>query len=61
MGKDTKFFGQPVYGQLIKLLNFNKALEISKKQGGKRYIKCFNAVILSLTMLYTIIMRFDSL
>ena len=36
MGKDTNFFGQPVYGQLIKLLNFDKVLKISKKQGENR-------------------------
>ena len=61
MGKDTNFFGQPVYGQLIKLLNFDKILEISKNQGGERYIKSFNAVNHLLTMLYAVIMRFDSL
>ena len=61
MGKDTNFFGQQVYGQLIKLLNFDKILEISKKQGGERYVKSFNAVNHLLTMLYAIIMRFDSL
>ena len=61
MGKDTIFFGQPVYGQLIKLLNFDKILEISKNQGGERYIKSFNAVNHLLTMLYAVIMRFDSL
>ena len=61
MGKDTNFFGQPVYSQLIKLLNFDKILEISKNQGGERYIKSFNAVNHLLTMLYAVIMRFDSL
>ena len=61
MGKDTNFFGQLVYGQLIKLLNFDKILEISKNQGSERYIKSFNAVNHLLTMLYAVIMRFDSL
>ena len=61
MGKDTNFFGQPIYGQLIKSLNFDKILEISKKQGGERYIKSFNVVNHLLTMLYAVIMRFDSL
>ena len=61
MGKVTKFSGQPVYGQLIKLLNFDKILEINKNQGGERYIKSFNAVNHLLTMLYAVIMRFDSL
>jgi hypothetical protein len=44
MGKDTNFFGQLVYGQLIKLLNRDKFLEISKKHGGERYIS--NALML---------------
>ena len=61
MGKDTIFFGQPVYGQLIKLLNFDKILEISQKQGGEKYVKSFNVVNHLLTMLYAVIMRFDSL
>ena len=61
MGKDTNFFGQPVYGQLIKSLNRDKILEISKKHGGERYVKSFDAVNHLLTMLFAIIMRFDSL
>ena len=61
MGKDTNFFGQPVYGQLIKSLNRDKILEISKKHGGEKYVKSFDAVNHLLTMLFAIIMRFDSL
>jgi hypothetical protein len=38
MGKDTNFLGQPLYGQLIKSLNRDKILEISKKHEGERYI-----------------------
>ena len=37
-GKDTNFLEQPLYGQLIKSLNRDKILEISKKHGGERYI-----------------------
>ena len=31
MGKGTHFFGQPVYGQLIKCLNKDKIVEMSRK------------------------------
>ena len=41
MGKGTHFFGQPVYGQLIKCLNKDKIVEMSLNHGGERYIKSF--------------------
>ena len=41
MGKGTHFFGQPVYGQLIKCLNKDKIVEMSRNHGGERYIKSF--------------------
>lgn len=61
MGKGTHFFGQPVYGQLIKCLDKEKILELSRKHGGERYIKRFDGWHHLLTMLYAVIMRFDSL
>ena len=61
MGKSTHFFGQPVYGQLIKSLDREKILEISRQMGGERYIKSFDGWHHLLTMLYAVIMRFDSL
>ena len=36
------FFGQPVYGQLIKCLNKDKIVEMSRNHGGERYIKSFD-------------------
>ena len=39
MGKGTHLFGQPVYGQLIKCLNKDKTVEMSRNHGGERYIK----------------------
>ena len=36
MGKGTHFFGQPVYGQLIKCLNKDKIVEMSRNHGGER-------------------------
>lgn len=61
MGKSTHFFGQPIYGQLIKLLEKSKILQMSRKHGGERYVKSFDGFTHVLTMLYAVIMRFDSL
>lgn len=61
MGKSSHFFGQPVYGQLIKSLDRDKIVEISRKHGGERYVKSFDGYTHLLTMLYAVIMRFDSL
>ena len=33
MGKSTHFFGQPVYGQLIKSLDREKIVAMSRKNG----------------------------
>ena len=61
MGKSTHFFGQPVYGQLIKSLDRDKIVEMSRQNGGERYVKSFYGYTHLLTMLYAVIMRFDSL
>ena len=61
MSKSTHFFGQPVYGQLIKLLDKDKILQFSRNWGGERYVKCFDCFTHLITMLYAVIMRFDSL
>ena len=61
MGKSTHFFGQPVYGQLINCLDKDKIIEMSRKHGGERYVKSFDGWHHLLTMLYAVIMRFDSL
>lgn len=61
MGKSTHFFGQPVYGQLIKSLDRDRIVEMSRKRGGEKYVKSFDGFTHLLTMLYAVIMRFDSL
>ena len=61
MGKSTHFIGQPLYSQVIKLLDKAKILQISREQGGERYIKRFDAWTHVVVMLYAVIMRFDSL
>lgn len=35
ISKSTHFFGQPVYGQLIKCLDKDKIIEMSSKYGGE--------------------------
>lgn len=61
MSKSTHFFGQPVYGQLIKSLDHDKIVEMSRKNGGERYVKSFDGYVHLVTMLFAVIMRFDSL
>mgnify|MGYP000063020645 CR=1 FL=1 len=61
MSKSNHFFGQPLYGQLINLLDKEKILELSRSKGGERYIKRFDAWTHLVTMLYAVIMRHDSL
>ena len=50
-----------MYGQLIKSLDRDKIVEMSRKNGGEQYVKSFNGFTHLLTMLYAVIMRFDSL
>ena len=61
MGKSTHFIGQPMYNQVIKLLDKSKILQISRELGGERYTKHFNMWIHLVVMLYAVIKRFDSL
>ena len=61
MNKSSHFIGQPVYGQLINLLDKEEILEISRSNGGEHYVKHFDAWQHLLMMLYAIIKRFDSL
>ena len=61
MGKSTHFIGQPMYGQVIKLLDRSRILRFSRENGGERYTKRFNCWIHLVVMLYAVIMRFDSL
>ena len=60
MGKSSNFFGQPIFGQLIKSLDRKKIVEMSRKHGGEKYVKSFDGYTHLLTMLYAVIQRFDS-
>lgn len=61
VGKSAHFFGQPVYGQLIKSPDRTKITEMSRKNGGVKYVKSFDGYTHLFTMLFAVIMRFDSL
>ena len=61
MGKSSHFIGQPMYSQVIKLLDKSRILQISREKGGERYTKRFNGWVHLVVMLYAIIMRLDSL
>ena len=54
MSKSSNFFGQPIYGQLIKSLDREKIVEISRKHGGKKYVKSFDGYT-HLLKLYAVI------
>ena len=61
MGKGTHFIGQPMFGQLISLIDKRKVLGFSREKGGERYVKHFDAWQHLVVMLYAVIKRFDSL
>ncbi|RXE63591.1 DUF4372 domain-containing protein, partial [Muribaculaceae bacterium Isolate-001 (NCI)] len=61
MSKSSNFFGQPIYGQLIKSLDREKIVEISRKHGGEKYIKSFDVFTHLLTLLYAVVHRFAPL
>jgi len=61
MRKDNHFTGQPMYGQVINLLDKSKILQFSREKAGERYIKHFDSWQHLVIMLYAVIKRFDSL
>ena len=61
MGKSSHFSGQPLYCQVLNFLNKSKILQISRENGGERYVKSFNGWSHLVVMLYAVILRFDSL
>lgn len=61
MHKSSHFNGQPMYGQLINLLEKEEILKFSRNHNGERYVKHFDAYQHLAVMLYAVIKRFDSL
>ena len=43
MNKGIHFSGQPMYGQLIDLLDKHEILKFSRQNGGERYVSRFDA------------------
>ncbi len=43
MSKSIHFSGQPMYGQLISLIDKEDVLKFSRKHNGERYVKHFDA------------------
>ncbi len=39
MSKSIHFSGQPMYGQLISLIDKEEVLKFSRKHNGERYVK----------------------
>ena len=61
MNKSTHFIGQSLYIQSLNYFNYDKILSLSQTQGGKHYIKKFDAWHHLVVMLYAVMMRLDSL
>ncbi|MGI6224211.1 MAG: DUF4372 domain-containing protein [Prevotella sp.] len=62
MSKDNHFTGQPVYSQVLKLLDRDKILRMSRgTQGSEAYVKRFDGYQHLVVMLFRILKHFDSL
>ena len=62
MSKDSYFTGQPVYSQVLKLLDKEKILQISREtKGSEAYVKRFDGYQHLVVMLFGILKHFDSL
>ena len=62
MGKDSHFTGQPVYSQVLKLLDKAKIRQISHDtQGSESYVKRFGGYEHLVVMLFGVLKHFDSL
>ena len=62
MGKDSHFTGQPIYSQVLKLLDKTKIRQISHNtQGCESYVKRFGSYEHLVVMLFGVLKHFDSL
>ncbi len=61
MGKSTNFTGQPVLSQLLKLIDKQKILDLSRKMGCERYVKSLGGYTHLVVMLFGVLKHFDSL
>lgn len=61
MGKNTKFTGQPLLGQIINLVSRSAINRISKEYDVDRYVKKFDGYTHFVTMLYAVLKDYTSL
>jgi hypothetical protein len=61
MGKSTNFTGQPVLSQLLKFIDKQKILDLSRKMGCERYVKSLDSYTHLVVMLFGVLKHFDSL
>ena len=61
MSKDTHFIGQPVYVQLLNLVDREKIKDLSSRGGYDRYVKKLDGYTHFVAFLFAVLMRFDTL
>lgn len=61
MNKGNHFLGQPLYSQVLSLIDKSSVHQHSIRHSGERYVKSFDAWTHLVVMLYAVIHRFDSL
>ncbi len=62
MGKDSHFTGQPVYSQVLRLLDKERILQIGRAtKGSEAYVKRFDGYQHLVVMLFGVLKHFDSL
>ena len=61
MGKDTLFIGQPVYVQLLNLIDREKIKKISSRGGHDRYVKKLDGYTHLVAFLFAVLMHYDTL
>ena len=61
MGKSTHFIGQPLFSQLLKLVDKSEVVKLSKKGGYERYTKRLDGYTHFVALLFAVLNRYDSL
>lgn len=61
MSKNSYFTGQPIYAQILKLMDKSKITSMSRKYGHDRYVKKLDGYTHLASMLYGVLQRYDSL
>lgn len=61
MGKNTLFTGQPVFSQILNLIDRSNIQRISQKEGYDRYVKKLDGYTHLVLLLFGVLKRYDSL